>query len=362
MKRSRPNPPGTAVSALLMKYIRLNLGVSALAILSTAYLLTSLHYIRTLTSSTESPYEQRHPGQKLPVWAKKKALSPPPDNNIPEVCLVHIGKTAGSTLACMLGYDYEGCEDAHPLTQSLLTHATRHLLKNMFNDCPDHTPYYLFATRNPVERIQSWFAYERPVDSNDKYYEQKKPLFVDCPFETLADLVERGLGQQSSSASGYTVPECHQRALDAIQGKVPYSRHNYYNYRYYLDQATKTATTRNVQQQWYVIRSEHLRDDLNSVEAHLHSTVLRSSGSPFQMGAVPQSNKSKYHAHDRKTLSPTAQQRLCQALCDEIQVYQLLLRRAINLTPAQVQESLQELRQTCPHEVALQQCDTLRTV
>jgi len=332
--------------------------VALVMVLSTAYLFTSLRFLRafygggTTDSTSLSPYEQRKPGEKLPVWAKKNFV--PVDDNIPEVCFVHLGKTAGSTLACMLGFDYEGCETSLPHMKSYLTLATRHLIKNMFNDCKDDTPYYLFTARNPLERIESWFVYERPFNETAKYYAKRKPLFVDCPFATISDLAERGLGGHSDVSA-----ECQTRAWDAIEGRKPYAHHNYYNYRYYLDEIPHDASL-------FVVRSEHLTDDWNSIEMHLHSIVKQQKGGdirsePYQIGPVAKSNKARYSGKDRQ-VSPQARRLLCQALCEEIQLYKKILHRAINLNSDQVQESLDELAKSCPEQSAAQNCSKRRKV
>jgi len=51
---------------------------------------------------------------------------------------------------------------------------------------------------------------------------------------------------------------------------------------------------------------------------------------------------------------------LCQVLCNEIQVYKDILRRAINFQYVDVTTSLEELRQSCPKEAVEESCSMER--
>jgi hypothetical protein len=44
---------------------------------------------------------------------------------------------------------------------------------------------------------------------------------------------------------------------------------------------------------------------------------------------------------------------LCHTLCNEIQVYKKILRRALNMSQDQLRASLTELEATCPSEAAI---------
>lgn len=145
-----------------------------------------------------SPYEEET-AQRLPSWARKPFFLQSSDRSakLPSICLVHVGKTAGSTIACLLGFEYD-CGETHRIQGDVLPLATKHLIHNDIIDCArDTTDYYLFTLRDPLERMKSWFRDERPIQSFDKNYATKKQLFVDCPFATLNDLAVLGLGQNS---------------------------------------------------------------------------------------------------------------------------------------------------------------------
>jgi len=58
---------------------------------------------------------------------------------------------------------------------------------------------------------------------------------------------------------------------------------------------------------------------------------------------VPRIPNEKYLSDESKTA-------LCEVLCNEIQVYKELIRGAINLNDDDMDESMEELRRTCPRE------------
>ena len=51
---------------------------------------------------------------------------------------------------------------------------------------------------------------------------------------------------------------------------------------------------------------------------------------------------------------------LCQVLCNEIQVYKDIIRRAVNFNREDVKASMEELRQTCPKEAVEETCSEAR--
>ena len=59
---------------------------------------------------------------------------------------------------------------------------------------------------------------------------------------------------------------------------------------------------------------------------------------------------------NEKYLSDEAKTALCELLCNEIQVYKELIRGAINLNDDDVDESMEELRRTCPREAMDDTC------
>lgn len=284
-----------------------------------------------------SPYENRT--QKiLPKWARKPFSVP--EEAKPEVCFVHIGKTAGSTLACLLGFAYS-CGDQSVLNGDL-PQKTTHLNHNTINDCPETTEFYLVTTRDPLERIKSWFAYERPSSLKDPYWAEKRPLFVDCPYATLNELAEKGLSPHDTNVSH----ECKYRAWEAIRGKKAYCRHNFYNYQYYINTVPTHARI-------LAIRSEHIANDWNAAEK-----IVSSAEIPVIINeeVFKPRNKTRKKSIADTELSNEAQKFICRALCKEIRAYKEILARAENLDSTDFEKSMELLDSSCPEQSRADRC------
>jgi hypothetical protein len=152
------------------------------------------------------------------------------------------------------------------------------------------------------------------------------------------DLALRGLAE---SPDPLVSDACRARARRAIVGEEQYGYHGYHNYRYHMRQVPVHATVA-------AIRSEHLVEDWNSIEAHL--------GSPARVESFPRRNRAYNSTRVRRNLTGEARARLCHHLCDEIQVYKSIVERAVNLQPRDVATSLTELRRSCPREADLPSC------
>jgi len=153
----------------------------------------------------------------VPEWMHRYPFLPAIDDvdDKERICFVHVGKTAGSTLACYLGFNFPVCQYRMKVLPGKLPQLTTNVMHTHYDTCyRENISLYLFTVRDPVSRMQSWFTYERPANEQARDYKYKKLLFVDCGFKTLNELGgERGLG-----ANGNTI--CSKRAFWAIQGMV----------------------------------------------------------------------------------------------------------------------------------------------
>jgi hypothetical protein len=101
-----------------------------------------------------------------------------------------------------------------------------------------------------------------------------------------------------------------------------------------------------------VIRSEHAVEDWNSIENGL-------SGLPNVVSEFPRNNKTSSitsTTNGDTILSATATRLLCEALCEDIQVYKYLIYSAINLDSDDYFKSIRELSATCPLEARANTC------
>jgi hypothetical protein len=185
------------------------------------------------------------------------------------VCLVHIGKAAGSTISCGLGLMYANCEGmprtpAVPHTQYF--HMRRNHCSNTNNNKDTTTRTFLITIRNPLTRIRSWFDFEKNIlparkNKEDEIELRKKRsmLFVEC-YPTFESLVQSGLmplvpvvdsttstitaSATTSSTTSTNTPvmvgasdpinmTCQERAWAAVLGVREFSYHEWYNYEHY---------------------------------------------------------------------------------------------------------------------------------
>ncbi|KAG7360457.1 hypothetical protein IV203_035556 [Nitzschia inconspicua] len=297
------------------------------------------------------------------------------------VCLVHIGKAAGSSLSCGLGLMYADCEGMPrdpPLPNTFYFHLKKDTCRQVGspkakkNTVPVST--YLVPIRNPLTRIQSWFQFEKdiiPVRRNkreENHFKWKRGmLFVEC-YNNFVDLVLEGLTPQwwntTISAEQPVNMTCPERAWAAVLGVREFSYHEWYNYEYYwmalhsyhsrlFDNTNNSHDGTFRKPSLVVLRTEHLSDDWSTIsKEELFRPVNQGSRKEFQS-----TKNSTVFSRRTATENVLGQERssafwrnLCHAMCPEIQVYKQILNHGSNLDTEQMKASLQELRELCPDE------------
>jgi hypothetical protein len=257
-------------------------------------------------------------------------------------------QSAGYTVACALGFHPPDCTQSNNPIGLLPIYTTKWSHAGLY-DCFDDSAYYLFIVRNPLDRAVSAFNYGKPytwerakAKHGEEYYQRLKSLYLDC-FDTIEQLAAWGLAQD-----GNATETCKQRAVDAIEGSTRFENHLYYNFQYHLEMIPKDARI-------ITIRTEHLVQDWNTAEA----TV---GGEDELLGQdqtlIPRINTGNTPKND-KYLSDESKVLVCERLCNEIQVYKYILNASINLNQKQVEESLEELKRSCPFEAEATSCKTL---
>jgi len=102
------------------------------------------------------------------------------------------------------------------------------------------------------------------------------------------------------------------------------------------------------------VRTEHMVQDWNGLESMLKGE--RPAEEDF--GRL---NPSKSKATDGDNyLSEESRVLLCEVLCEEIQLYKKLLKKAVNLSEGEIKTSYDELAESCPREAKISSCRTLR--
>lgn len=140
----------------------------------------SLHKITA--EEAGEPFYRRWPQADMPGYAVKQVYYDVPRED--SICFVHVGKTAGSTVGCYLGFAHH-CNNTTML-EGNLPKITTHLFHNDVDNCYDDASYYLFVVRDPIERARSAFYYNRPDDDcNDPDWQSYETYYKECPFFTF---------------------------------------------------------------------------------------------------------------------------------------------------------------------------------
>eukprot|EP00985_Skeletonema_marinoi_P033048 scaffold40315_cov226-Skeletonema_marinoi.AAC.8 len=289
----------------------------------------------------DSNFHKTWPKADIPYWTKKrfplnKYITPGK-----QTCFMHVGKAGGSTIGCLLGFSLH-CDTNNQTVTSLLAATTAHATHRCVHDCSDEAAYNLFVVRDPLTRALSAFNYGKQKllekNSTSKGWVRDKELIFDCEFASLNDLAERGLVKDSHNAT----EECRVRAKNALLGTETSLIHWYYNYQYYYEMVSPDANI-------VVIRNEHIVDDWNAVE------TLLGGDADFTQEHVPVNN-AREKKPEEVYLSDAAKVVLCETLCNEIQVYKTILKRAQNIKNEQYVQSMQELVTSCPKEAMEESC------
>jgi hypothetical protein len=136
---------------------------------------------------------------------------------------------------------------------------------------------------------------------------------------------------------------------NAFTNRMP---HSTCNYKYYYHNLLREASSKRI----FIIRNEFMLHDLNSIQRMLGDTDYDAFTSiehdlHFKVKKEKLSVSNKY-------ISEKGMSNLCAYLCEEIQIYKLVLRLARNLSPEYrslpAREMLPELFGKCPSEVDLE--------
>jgi hypothetical protein len=290
------------------------------------------------------------------------------------ISFLHIGKAGGSTIACHLAeprkYVRKHCDSSimrRPVPLSALSihvNCFAHMSGHLY--CSDVNDAILINARQPIHRMGSWFLYEHPLNHHVNYAERDfhcgDLMLYSCypSFDALATMGLAGSPpaddkRQLKIGPHLTLAECADWAWAAVQGDIPATYHNFYNYDWYthrlfdmqdttLDSQANGAKIKEI----FVIRAEHLEQDWRAINEFLGSDYNRSM--PATLTDRQNSAHSKPLPVFDDTISSTGIRNLCRALCKEIRIYMKLLSKAVNMRKSDISVSLQELHAMCPVE------------
>jgi hypothetical protein len=269
----------------------------------------------------------------------------------PAIYFIHVGKAGGMTLRQYLPIPLAEkkrelmCWRKHSKNQtsakhcfapphannySALTNHIRghfHIGSSFFSEDEkqfllENTDTFLFDLRNPIDRIVSAFHYHQ--NQSIPY-----PLF-DC-FHTMQDLLQ-AIQEKDKD-------DCSTLARQVLLGNSSAGGiHFPYNYQYYEGKTTLDKADHFVA----VIRTEHLWQDTRELDV-----MLGGRGRFEGFGKQYSHYNSQSTDVSAVTAAIARNPSMCCILANEIASYQRLLLRAINLRPAQKQESLERVLHRC---------------
>jgi hypothetical protein len=285
--------------------------------------------------------------------------------------IVHIGKSAGSTVASMLRH---GCHSWVPKPCHKRDELMNHT-KVAEQDSPVsllttyyHTPdfqwfpktehlFYVMLLRDPFERTRSAFTYVHPKNIHARGQVGKKTYesFFQC-YPTLEDFAQ-AIGDSPKQYNythdshllvqkeGLPKEDCMNMARASMQNKVPqdFTEHLFFDTKYaYRKMKDRHKTLDNTV--ILSVRKENLWEDWKSANQWLKSD--------FESG--PGNNLPRVRDHSdlqlpvTTELSDEGRQFLCGALVDEYEAYIDLLTRSFNLELDNLQQSLKLAQSNCP--------------
>lgn len=326
----RPGP-----DAMVMK--RIDRGDSATP--RTIAMRTTVHNERGANTTTTSAQ----------YYKRKQRIHPGP------ICMLHVGKTAGSLLACAFGFPLPTCNITQQHTRNIpdLQRLSRRVRMGGHShvgtySCNPQAAAYIVPIRNPIERIRSWFYFEQTGVGGlhtDACYHNS--------FERLVDNLESAVN--STFPVAVENMTCAQTAWAALMGARRIGCNSFYNFEYYYGEAQRHPPShgRSKEQPMLVVRTEHIEADINAA-----NRLIGGKGAPgTALAAVSTNAGTHYNSKHQSNASSSVLSLasldltfLCRALCRDIQYYKRFLFRASNLQPSQIQESIQHVGHYCPNE------------
>ncbi|EJK58936.1 hypothetical protein THAOC_20900 [Thalassiosira oceanica] len=283
--------------------------------------------------------------------------------NDPRIYLIHIGKCGGETIMETLGRGAIGeelecrmrersngavddeCIRKRPaqFTESALS---RRLIGRYHLGSPrfsrkeiewllDDTDTFLYLIRDPLDRVRSAFEYHKNKIQMSRT--KHKKFYVECFPGRFNDVVEAMRGAGSDE-------KCKGYADRALGGGGPGAGHHFsYNYQKYRNFSLGSHPSHSVM----VIRTEHLWEDMIRLDKRLGG-----DGRFAQQGTKKTHGSESYASNNSTFIAPENAAYLCCAMYGEIEVYQELILKAVNLSDEEKREDLVKVMRHCQMDVA----------
>lgn len=302
------------------------------------------------------------------------AIHPPiPFNasHLPKLAFIHIGKTAGTTLAFQINgacMNPKICRRTRPLVEneSLPARATTkyfhiYQMDTLFK--PSQFDGYILPVRNPIDRIVSAYLMSHSKNAHPHAAKKKNrtkidPLedyFYNTCFPHANALAEHGLAgdptntSQLVSTNDWLSLPCHDLGHSVVAGHCRQRLfwHFYYNYQRYCGKILEELAHNEQQPNnklVLVVRQEYLWQDWDSLHLLLGGNSSSSTSAPRRHAHV---HDSQSFQERNKTLSKQGYHNMCRVLRNEIQIYLQVMQRATNLNEQQVMEAIEAVQKQC---------------
>ena len=196
---------------------------------------------------------------------------------------------------------------------------------------------FLYSIRDPISRIISTYNYHRDRGEYNKglSYSIKYKRFIDCFPLSINDTINMLRTRRNDNDEN--AKQCRALGENVIKGKTAGGGpHFQMNYNFYNEYTIKKYPNHFVA----VIRTEYMWDDILNLEK-----ALGGSGDFKNVGFKHSHGSEKYGMGTRLSIPNTIY--LCCLLYEDIEIYQQLILKSINLNGLQKKESLSNLMARC---------------
>ena len=196
----------------------------------------------------------------------------------------------------------------------------------------DNTNVFLFAVRDPIARLISAYNYHRNEYRNVTKFPSHAVYYKECfpgSFDSMIDDIRNG-----------TSVECSRMGVNALLGKIRTGGiHFQFNYEHYLKYTLGQRPNHAVA----VIRTEHMWEDVIHLDQVLGGTgnYGKVEGFKFTHGSE---NFTGAHSTGISTSNTVF---LCCLVSREMEIYQQMILKALNLDDEQKRETLNDLLGRC---------------
>jgi hypothetical protein len=306
------------------------------------------------------------------------------------ILYLHVGKTGGATLDRILRAScewhksqgskrkcYQGLIGIEPVI-SHLTRRTIHvnLQPGDRQFARDNATTFLFTVRNPIARAVSAFNMLHLTNSKGRlnpYTKHLKRIFYDACFPTIEDLALVLMNKIHSNSSKIVYMQdfrnpsinntidCYNVGQKTLSGKghLMQNAHLFYNFNFYARESTIKYPDKEV----LIVRTEHLWDDIDSLNLALAETLVK-YGAVYNATILHDRNKTASkltfsnltehiasHGSEgykvKSGLSKEGKEILCCHLSEDNQVFEDIVRFAVNIGDDEKESYLNLLYDDC---------------